>query len=678
MKHIFTIWVCLLGCFSNVFSQREDIDPDKSLNFRKGVRQLRNHHYYKALPYLLEALNEHATDALRLFYVGKAYYEIHEEAKAYEYLDRAYQKRPTAHPHVPMYAARIYHRYGKYELALDAYEKALPKAESDEDKKFIKLQMQQCSTAIQWIQANPNYSYPLIENLGPHLNTRFSEYVPIFNGKMNQVMYTSRRPRKPKQKHQGQFYNDDVFEDVYFAKNVNGIWHRTQTAKRNIPSRKHDANIISNKTFTELYLYRSVKRLGDIYYSKYENGKWKKPTLLLGEVNTQYAERHISIAPNGKFAYFSSDRPGGKGGLDIYYVKKAGENTWTGAKKININTPYDEDAPFFDGEYLYFSSRRPDGFGGYDIYKAKMIDEVTFEEPINLGMPINSGGDDIYYIYHADSNKAMFSSNRAGGYGLMDNYIIDFNQVFENTDGQISCDSLLALLDELNQKIKDLETQSPNTETNLIDTEGATIVLSGNIVDNVTDEPITKATVKLIDPKNNQVIQEMKVSHPNANYKFSIVSGKRYKIVVESPEHLKFAEDFVVPITNKKDAHIKIVPMQKANSIRSIVLGWQFFKYDNYNLVLEKVDELDNLAAIMKTNPDINIKLIGHTDGDGSHSYNDNLSLKRANAVKEYLVKKGVEPNRIATEGKGKREPLYDNTSRFKKWNRRVEVYVVE
>jgi outer membrane protein OmpA-like peptidoglycan-associated protein len=513
--------------------------------------------------------------------------------------------------------------------------------------------------------------------MGNFVNSKYSDYSPVFNGKMNQVMFTSRRPRKPTQKYNKKFYMDDIFEDVYFAKYSNGVWHKVQLSAKKLPSTRHDATIFANKTLSSLYLYRSKRKLGDIYYTQLNNGKWSVPKPLLGEVNTQYKEASFFIAPDGKFAYFSSDRPGGKGGLDIYYIKKTGENTWTGAKLLNINSKYDEDAPYFDGEYLYFSSKRPESMGGYDIFRAKMISETQFEEPENIGFPYNSGGDDIYYYYHSDSNKVTLSSNRLGGFGLMDNYIVDLNQeIYTSPYADIGCDSLLSLLDELKDKLKNAQF-SENNQENIAPTEGGTIVLTGNVLDNVTDNPIKNATVKLIDPNTNQLIAEQKTMGTSANYKFSISSGRNYRIIVEAPDYLKFSEDFIVPIKTQNDAHIKILPLQKSNSMKSIVLGWQFFQYNSAELSTERIDELDNLATIMKSNPEIKIKLIGHTDNDGSDQFNNNLSLKRAKAVAEYLIKKGIEAERIQTEGKGKREPLYDNNSRFKKWNRRVEVYIV-
>lgn len=674
MKSIYLILI-LFCAFTSLQAQREDVDPDKSKNFRKGIQHLKRHHYYHAIPFFEECLNEKAEDALRLFYLGKCYYETHQEYKALEYLDRAYQKNPSAHPHLPLYAAKIYHLSNRFDMALEAYEKALPKAESDEERAQIKLAIQQCSTALQFIEAHKNDVSYKFENMGPFINSKYSDYSPIFNGKMNQVMFTSRRPRHPVHKHHKKFYSDEIFEDVYFGKLSNGVWHKVQLAAKRLPSTRHDATVFSNKTLTELYFYHSKRKLGDIYYTKFINNKWTSPKPLLGEINTPYREVSFFISRDGKFAYFSSDRPGGKGGLDIYYVKKSGENTWTGAKLLNINSKYDEDAPYFDGEYLYFSSKRPESMGGYDIFRAKMISETQFAEPENLGFPFNSGGDDIYYYYHSDSNKVTLSSNRLGGIGLMDNYIIDLNQEIHPTPyAEIGCDSLIALLDELKEKLKNQQLSENN---NIASTEGGIIVLTGNIVDNVTDNPIKNSTVKLIDPNNNQLIAEQKITGPSANYKFSISSGKNYRIVVEAPDYLKFSEDFVVPINIKNDAHVKIIPLQKSNSMKSIVLGWQFFQYDNAELSKERTDELDNLAVIMKSNPEIKIKLIGHTDSDGSDYYNNNLSLKRANAVKKYLIDKGIEADRISTEGKGKREPLYDNNSRFKKWNRRVEVYIV-
>jgi len=672
-----TIYIFLLiwGSFFSLQGQRNDIDPDQSKNFKKAIRQLKRFNYYQAIPYFEESLNEKAEDALRLFYLGKCYYETHQEYKALEYLDRAYQKKPSAHPQLPYYAARIYHIANRFDMALDAYEKALPKAEDDQQRAEIQLAIKQCSTALQLVENSKSQVTYKFENMGNFINSKFSDYSPIFNSKMTQVMFTSRRPRKPVQKHNKKFYSDDIFEDIYFGKLSNGIWHKVQLASKKLPSTRHDATVFSNNTLSELYLYRSKRKLGDILITKLNNDKWSTPKPLLGEINTQYREASFFVASNGKIAYFSSDRPGGKGGLDIYYVKKTGENTWTGAKLLNINSKYDEDAPFFDGEYLYFSSRRPESMGGYDIFRAKMISETEFEEPENLGFPFNSGGDDIYFHYYSDSNKVTLSSNRLGGLGLMDNYIVDLNQEIHPEPYQdIGCDSLITLLDELKEKLKNTQFSENNT---VASTEGGIIVLSGNIVDNVNDAPIKNSTIKLIDPINNQLIEEQKVSGTSANYKFSISSGRNYRIIVEAPGYLKFSEDFTVPISNKNDAHIKIIPLQKSNSMKSIVLGWQFFNYNTAELSSDRKDELDNLAVIMKSNPEIKIKLIGHTDGDGSDLFNNNLSLKRANAVADYLIKKGVEKERIQTEGKGKREPLYDNNSRFKKWNRRVEVYIL-
>lgn len=676
MKKLYLI-LLLLSFSSALHAQKEDIDPDQSKNFKKGIKYLKREHYYHAIPYFEECLNEKAEDPLRLFYLGKCYFETHQEYKALEYLDKAYQRKPTAHPHLPLYAAKIYHLANRFDMALEAYEKALPKVENDQQRAEIKLAIQQCSTALQFIQNHKNDVTYKFENMGSFINTKYSDYSPVFNSKMTQVLFTSRRPRKPVQKHNKKFYMDDIFEDIYFGKYVNGVWHKVQMAAKNLPSTRHDATVFSNKTLTELYFYRSKKKLGDIFYTKNNGGKWQTPKPLLGEVNTQFREASFFVSSDGKFAYFSSDRPGGKGGLDIYYVKKTGDNTWTGAKLLNINSKYDEDAPYFDGEYLYFASRRPESMGGYDIFRAKMISETQFEEPVNLGFPYNSGGDDIYYFYHTDSNKVSLSSNRLGGFGLMDNYIIDLNQeITPNDYADIGCDSLLALLDEYKQKLNNLPTVTNDTSSTAA-TEGGIIVLTGNVLDNVTDNPIKNSTVKLIDPNTNQLISEQKITGTTANYKFSIHSGRNYRIVVDAPGYLKFSEDFTVPINTKNDAHIKIVPLQKSNSMKSIVLGWQFFQYNNAELSLERTDELDNLATIMKSNPEIKIKLIGHTDGDGSDQFNNNLSLKRANNVKKYLVSKGVEENRIQTVGMGKKEPLYDNNSRFKKWNRRVEVYIL-
>jgi outer membrane protein OmpA-like peptidoglycan-associated protein len=245
------------------------------------------------------------------------------------------------------------------------------------------------------------------------------------------------------------------------------------------------------------------------------------------------------------------------------------------------------------------------------------------------------------------------------------------------TENNSNCDSLKKKVTELESKITELSQKNPN-DPKEVEALGSKMVLSGNIVDNVTDSPVKNAKVMLVDPKTNEIVQEATVTDASSRFSFDVTSGKQYRIIAEAPGHFKYIEDFAIPTTDKTDAHLKVIPLQKSNSLKSIVLGWQFFDSNSAKLIESKIIELDNLARVLVANPEIRLKIIGHTDSDGTDVFNKDLSQRRANTVASYLVSKGVDGSRLFKEAKGETEPLYDNTTKYKKWNRRVEIYIVQ
>jgi hypothetical protein len=218
---------------------------------------------------------------------------------------------------------------------------------------------------------------------------------------------------------------------VYISNKVDGKWNKAENIGPPINTETHDACVGLSPDGTTLILYRTSKDLlgGDLYWSELEGNKWSAPQKYADNINSpDYQEASASITANGNTIYFSSNRPGGQGGKDIYRVVKFGNGDWSLAQNIGntINTPYDEDAPYIhpDGKTLYFSSNGHTGMGGYDIFQSTLNDDGTWSTPENLGYPVNNVEDDIYFVLSAHGSMGYYSSEKKGGLGGQDIYTI--------------------------------------------------------------------------------------------------------------------------------------------------------------------------------------------------------------------------------------------------------------
>ncbi len=667
MKSITRILIQLLIVLAilhaNSYAQKKEIQKAKKL--------MKIGEFHKSIPYLHLALNKNATDAYPAYLLGICYREVQDYKNSQLFFEHSNAMSPGMFKDIYLRLAEVYHMNNDFEKAIPYYE--LYKENTSGDSiALMDHFIQQCKNGIDAIKDS---AIVLINNIGPFVNTRYFEYAPIFNADFTQMRFTSRRPRKGVKQYQFAAYHHDINEDIYEAEleTNTGVWHKT--ILHSIKSKKnHEASILVSPEGNEMYLYKSING-GDICVSKKIGNKWSKPTPVKG-LNTKYWETSFCFSEDFQTVYFTSNRPGGKGGLDIYVAQREGGG-WSNPEPLAINTPYDEDAPFIIGEFLYFSSRSDLSIGGYDIFRIKLGDLDT-GLPEKLPYPLNTGADDIFYSVYDELQIGYFSSNRAGGFGGMDIYLIDWNPPFK--------DSVLALRELERQKdsiyfaYKNGLLTSPNNQ-NSNETEeitGAPVILRGNIFELVSGTPI-KGEIKLIDAKTSEVVQRVNTDPKTGKFIIPAFSGKKYKIEVEAPGHLRYFEDFYVFPGEEINVQPKHISLQKNPMGNKILLSWHFFDYDKYTLRTESIPELDNLINIMKMLPTIKIKVVGHTDSDGSESYNLKLSENRASAVKQYLIDQGIEPSRITIEGKGESVPLYDNNNpRLKQWNRRVEITIVE
>lgn len=268
-----------------------------------------------------------------------------------------------------------------------------------------------------------------ISNLGPVVNTEAKEYVPLVTPDNNTLYFTSRRDDSTAQLKDP---NGEYFEDIYKSVRDSVGWKLPVNVGQPINSETHDATVSISADGKTMLLYRTNRNLtgGDIYISHYRNGSWSAPEKLSESINSEYQEASATISPEKDMIIFSSNRPGGYGGKDLYRVRKLPNGDWSLPRNLgpSINTSFDEDAPHLDidANTLYFASQGHNTIGGFDLFVTEQTERDVWSTPINLGYPANTVDDDIFLSVDAGGRNGYFSSAREGGFGQQDLYGIDF------------------------------------------------------------------------------------------------------------------------------------------------------------------------------------------------------------------------------------------------------------
>ena len=267
-----------------------------------------------------------------------------------------------------------------------------------------------------------------IVNMGPQINSESGDYAPVLNEREDEIIFTSRR--LDGNLNENVFSDNKPFEDIFISTKVNGRWTKAANIGRTVNIPDHNSNLALSPDGKTLFQYRSDNG-GDIYISELQsNGSWSAPRPIPGVVNSPYYESSMSISPDGQTLYFASERPGGLGGMDLYSCTKDRRGVWGRLKNLGptINTAGHDDSPFIDysGKKLYFSSDSHKGMGGYDIYETTLLNESKNEwsEPVNLGYPINTADNDIYFVGTSDGKRGYFASIREDGLGYLDIYAV--------------------------------------------------------------------------------------------------------------------------------------------------------------------------------------------------------------------------------------------------------------
>lgn len=298
------------------------------------------------------------------------------------------------------------------------------KKDKDPNKIFAQWELAQVKNAKKLMDKPKNLT---IDNLGRQINSKYPEYAPVITLDGQALYFTSRRLWADSS-NEGMLdpLTNQYLEDIYVSyMDFERDWTKPVKLDFCLPDR-HEATVSVAHDESEIYVYQDDKGDGNIYYSKFNGETFDDIQKIENKINSSAWETHLTFTHDGKQAYFVSDREGGLGGRDIWRMAKLPNGEWS--EPLNLGTPvnsiYDEDAPFIgvDNKTLYYSSNGTNSMGGFDVFRTILNDEDEWSPPINMGYPLNTVMDDIFFTTTADGHTGFLSSNRADGHGEKDIY----------------------------------------------------------------------------------------------------------------------------------------------------------------------------------------------------------------------------------------------------------------
>ncbi len=411
--------------------------------FREGNFLLLEENYEMALKNFLRAYELDSSSANINYNVGLCYMKsaIHKAdaeaklAKAVKSISKHYRMddhtEKNAPPMALFYYAQALHINYKFDEAKEFYDKFLVYVEDDKEwKKEINYYKQQTVFAKELIAAPINIQ---ITNMGDSINSEWPDFSPVLSADERTLIYTTRRPNSTggEKTPDGQYFEDIVVS----YKDDNGKWSSPVPLSEYVNTNGHEASVSLSPDGQTLIVFKDDGGNGNIYFSQWDGKNWGGLQMFGSDVNTKHWEPHACLSNDGSVLYFTSDRPGGKGGRDIYRCVKLPNGKWSKALNLgsSINTEYDEDAPFIhpDGKMFFFASKGHKTMGSFDLMFSVIDEDGKFSEPINLGYPINTPDDEVFYSTSPDGKRAYFSSAKDGGYGEKDLYMISIAGVAE-------------------------------------------------------------------------------------------------------------------------------------------------------------------------------------------------------------------------------------------------------
>lgn len=621
----------ILGCFSTQGQQVER-------QFEKAKLLLGQGNYPEAEKLASGILRKDTAFIPAYLLLADIYNETDSVQKEAEILKAMVRRTGQQTPLLQLRLGKACYLSGDYQNAMAWFEKYLEdKASPGGRKEEVQRLLTNCMFAIESMQSPVQFN-PV--RLGDEINTENDEYWPSITIDGSRLVFT--RLLKP-------FGGAGLpQEDFYISEAGPGGWSESKPIiEINTGGNEGAQSISADGRWLFFTACNRPDGQGscDIYFSFYSAGKWSQPKPLREPINTMGWEGQPSISANGDYLYFSSTRPGGKGGRDLWRchfedIRADGMPLWGNPENLgdSVNTPGNEISPFIhpNGTDLYFSSDYRTGMGGFDLFLSRLKGDNCWSQPRNMGYPVNTYKNEQGLVIDATGETAFFSSGREKGTG-MDIYSFELDQKFR-----------------------------PNPVS----------WITAQVIDSRTGNPV-QADVRLENLKNHET--EAMATDPGGLLFMSLPAGSDYAFIVSKAGYLFYSENFSLSDPGSPlEPHHLMIRLNPVEIGQKMDLYNIFFETDSSVIKDESFAELEKLRKFLTENPDLEVEIQGHTDNTGSREYNMELSERRAKSVLNYLTSNGIGGGRLYSKGYGAERPVASNeTEEGKRQNRRTTILVM-
>lgn len=607
---------------------------NSNLNYRIGqsILHLVNNKKYKrneAIYFL-----EKSIESLTMEYNEGYYKERNAPYEALFYLGNAY---------------RFNHEFDKAIISYERFISYLPPTDYYYID-YVKRESQACHNAKELTSVPVNFETEELADL-VESNAKLDNF-PVVNFDEDVMVYTSgvNNSFSPDIS-MAAMSSDYKIEEIYYKRFVDTAWTDAVCINKQIKAGKSTVPTAMPGDGLTLYTVRDDNDNGNIYVSHFKNNKWSRMKKLGKKINSPDWESHVSITRDGKTLFFTSDRPGGYGGLDVYKSNfDEASDEWGEAENLGptINSIYDEETPYIinDGKILYFSSQGHYGMGGFDIFYSSLLDNGKWTSPMNMGYPLNTVGNDLFYLPKRDNAYAIFPLNSS-----------DRPEEFQN-------------------ELFKIEIPEPGDESTQIDLRGLVTVEDNNW-------PLYYgAQVMVINNDNYDTLNIKEVNLETGSYNCIIPAGN-FKVIFFAPGYESRIEYVQIPKIFAKTEFVLNVDLKplSVSDGHFYVIKNVFFEFGKHDLTKKSQTEIERLYDIMLENPGLYIEVVGYTDSRSSVDFNQKLSERRAKSVINYLIDKKISSQRFVAIGRGESNPIAINLNPDgtdnpdgRQLNRRVEV----
>ena len=629
MKKIYTILLLIAVSTTIVSAQNSKTKKADNLYDRLA--------YTDAAQAYQKVLKRGTTDVYVFERLANCYYFINDTKKAEMYYKRV-AKSKDANPEAIYNYAQTLKANGKF---------------SDYNtwmKNFAKLSPN--DTRVKEFMKNPNYIPKIMDDMARYtatnmedINSEYADFGGIVYGKDFYFASGRNTSRKTYQ------WNEEPYLEIYKATNVGGTMKNAELLNGDVNTKYHESNAVISADGKRMYFDRNDYFEGDydksasginqinLYYAENIDGKGWSGVVSAPFNNNEYSTGHPALSQDGNTLYFVSDMPGGKGGSDIYMVAINSDGSLGTPKRLgdNINTEGKELFPYLDSNgTLYFSSNGHMGIGGLDVFYAEAQGD-GFDVVNNLGKGVNSSADDFAYKYDPTSQSGYVSSNREGGMGSDDIYMVEAVE--------IPCEVTIAVL----------------------------------VINENTNAVVAGARVDLYDTMGNRL--STKTSNVDGMVSFKAACDQAHEVQGVLADFESNASKVAPANDQKVSATIALKPIEEIIVEDQIVLNPILFDLDKSNIKAQAAFELDKVVSVMNKYPEMVIAVGAHTDSRATDAYNLRLSEARAQSTVQYIISKGISGKRISGKGYGESQPKVscgDNCSEAEhQLNRRSEFTIV-